>query len=326
MPHALDIGTLSMTEIIRLQNLLSQELVRRFETRAAIAFTDIVGSTAYFGRFGDAVGRQLQQLHFDLVERVLAPHGGRLVDTAGDGAASIFASAAAAAAAMCELARAVSAENAERAREHQLLLRTGIHCGRVLTDGVQVSGDVMNLGARIAASAEPGQIRLSRDCFRELEVEMRLRCRLLGRVELKGVSRALELLALDWLDRSRIPVAVRVRETGQRIDLPEQDIVAFGRLDVVEGVSANDVVLALPDGTATRQLSRWQFELRRRLEGCVLRSVAAHGTQVDGRALQRGEEVAVAPGTVVTLAGVMTLDLLGAPGAEGTRSGQTMVL
>jgi class 3 adenylate cyclase len=35
----------------------------------------------------------------------------------------------------------------------------------VLTDGVQVTGDVMNLCARIAASAEPGQIRLSRDCL-----------------------------------------------------------------------------------------------------------------------------------------------------------------
>lgn len=326
MPAAVDIATLSMTEIIRLQNLLSQELVRRFETGAAIVFTDIVGSTAYCGRFGDAAARQLQQLHFDLAERALAQHGGRLVDTAGDGAVSIFAAAAAAAAAMCALARAVSTENAGRAREHQLVLRTGIHCGRVLTDGVQVSGDVMNVGARIAASAEPGQIRLSRDCFRELEVDMRLRCRLLGFVELKGVSRAIELLALDWLDRSRIPVAVRVRETGQRIVLPEQDIVSFGRLDVIEGVSANDVVLALPDGAATRQLSRWHFELRRRREGCVLRSVAPHGTQVDGRALQRGEEVAVGPGTVVTLAGVMTLDLLGAPRADGTRSDATMIL
>ena len=53
----------------------------------------------------------------------------------------------------------------------------------VLTDGVQVTGDVMNLCARIAASAEPGQIRVSHDCFRELDNLLRLRCRPLGDVQ-----------------------------------------------------------------------------------------------------------------------------------------------
>jgi class 3 adenylate cyclase len=172
----LDLAALSMTEIIRLQNLLSQELSRRFETSAAICFSDIVGSTAYFARFGDVAGRQLQQLHFDLLARVLAAHEGRLVDTAGDGAACIFPAVGAAAAAMCALAQAVSAENAHRARDHQLVLRIGVHWGRVLTDGVQVTGEVMNVCARIAASAEPGQIRLSRECFRELDLDARSSC------------------------------------------------------------------------------------------------------------------------------------------------------
>jgi class 3 adenylate cyclase len=326
MNLALDLGSLSMTEIIRLQNLLSQELSRRFETSAAICFSDIAGSTAYFARFGDAAGRQLQQLHIDLLERALAQHGGRLVDTAGDGAVTFFTAAAAAAAAMCQLQKDVNAENVHRARDHQLVLRIGVHWGRVLTDGVQVTGDVMNLCARIAASAEPGQIRLSRDAFRELDIGLRLRCRPLGDVELKGAGRAVELLSLDWLDRERFPVAVRVRETGERIELPLQDIVSFGRMDIIEGMSANDVVLALPDAMATRQISRWHFELRRRTDGYILRSVTSHPTLVDGRPLQRGDEVPVRPGTVVTLSGVMTLDLLGRTRMDGTRSDETMVL
>ena len=68
MPPDFDLGSLSMTEIIRLQTLLTQELSRRFETSATICFTDIAGSTAYFARFGDAMGRQLQQLHIDRLE------------------------------------------------------------------------------------------------------------------------------------------------------------------------------------------------------------------------------------------------------------------
>ncbi|MFT3817482.1 MAG: adenylate/guanylate cyclase domain-containing protein [Rubrivivax sp.] len=325
MPIEIDLATLSMTEIFRLQNLLSQELVRRFESSAAVCFSDIVGSTAYFARFGDVAGRALQQLHIDLLERALARHGGRIVDTAGDGAVSCFPSANAAAAAMCELQHAVGDENAHRERDHQLVLRIGLHWGRVLTDGVQVTGDVMNLCSRIAASAEPGQIRLSRDAFRELDLDHRLRCRPLGDVELKGVGRALPLLTLDWLDRSRFPVAVQVRETGERVELPLQDVISFGRLDIIEGMSANDVVLALPDSQATRQISRWHFELRRCPGGYALRSVTTHPTLVDGQALQRGDEVAVVPGTVVSLAGVMTLEFIGNARPDGTRSDETMI-
>ena len=58
----MDFSTLSMTEIIRLQNLLQQELTRRFERSMVLAFSDIVGSTPYFARFGDAAGRQRPRL------------------------------------------------------------------------------------------------------------------------------------------------------------------------------------------------------------------------------------------------------------------------
>ena len=58
----LDPSVLSLPEILRLQDQLQQELTRRFQRPMALLFTDIVGSTAYFGRFGDVAGRQLQQL------------------------------------------------------------------------------------------------------------------------------------------------------------------------------------------------------------------------------------------------------------------------
>lgn len=320
----LELGSLSMTEIIRLQNLLQQELTRRFETSAAICFSDIAGSTAYFARFGDAAGRQMQQLHVDLLNHELGAHDGRLVDTAGDGAVSYFASASDAAAAMTALQHRLTDANTHRARDHQLVLRVGMHFGRVLTDGVQVTGDVMNLCARIAASAEPGEIRLSRTLFQELDIGQRLKCRPLGDVELKGAGRALALMSLDWLDRSRFPSAVRVRETGETIDLPMQDIVSFGRMDIIEGMSANDIVLSLPDAMATRQISRWHFELRRRPDGYRLRAVSNHVTLVDGQSLQSGDEVPVRPGSTVMLSGVMTLDFIASARGVGTRNDETM--
>jgi class 3 adenylate cyclase len=70
------------------------------------------------------------------------------------------------------------------------VLRIGLHWGRVLTDGVQVTGDVMNLCARIAASAEPGaDPAVARLPSASSDIGQRLRCRPLGDVELKGAGR-----------------------------------------------------------------------------------------------------------------------------------------
>ena len=302
-----DPSQLSMTQIIRLQTLLSQELTRRFEASAGLAFSDIAGSTEYFSRFGDEAGRQMQQLHIDLLAACVPAHGGRIVDTAGDGAFSAFPTAMAVAEAMADLQHRVTEANEHRQRDHQLIVRIGAHWGRVLTDGVQVTGDAVNFCARVAGSAEPGQIRLSRELFQELPMAQRLVCRPLGAVTLKGVQRPADLLLLQWRDHARFPTAVHILETGQKLPLPPQDIVSFGRLELVEGMSAIDVVLALNDSAATRQISRWHFELRRHPSGYTLRAVSTQATVVDGVRAVQGEDVPIRPGTTVMLAGVMTL-------------------
>ncbi|HET7366158.1 MAG TPA: adenylate/guanylate cyclase domain-containing protein [Burkholderiales bacterium] len=305
-----DFGTLSMAEIIRLQSELQQELTRRFQRYAALAFSDIVGSTEYFARVGDAAGRQLQQLHLDLVGECLTRHPGRLVDTAGDGAFLTFETADGAIGALMELHTAVSRANAARSREHQLRLRIGAHWGPVLTDGVAVSGDAVNLCARVAGSAEPGEIRLTREMFRESSAAHRLKCRPLGAAELKGVARQVELFVLDWRDRELFPTHIRIEETAEVRRLPDQDIISFGRLREHEGAAANDVVLTLEDPQRALQISRWQFELRRFPDGFRLRPLSERQTEVDGAAVPKNGEVAVKAGSKVRVARVLTVTLL----------------
>lgn len=306
----MDFATLSMTEIIRLQNLLQQELKRRFERRMALAFCDIVASTPYFERFGDAAGRQLQQLHLDLLDECMLSHGGRIVDTAGDGAFLAFPAADTAMEALIAFEKLVSRENAARARDHQLQVRIGVHVGPVLTDGVVVSGDSVNLCARVAASGSGGEIRLTRDVFQDLALAHRLNCRLIGPVELKGVARQVELLGLDWRDSSIFPTRIRIEETNEELDLPSQDIISFGRLREHEGTLANDVVLATADPLQARQISRWHFELRRFADGYHLRPVSEGVTEVNGELLGRGSEVLVKPGAKICVARVLTLTLV----------------
>lgn len=302
-----------MTEIIRLQDALSKALVRRFEKKLALVFSDIVGSTAYFARFGDEAGRKLQQRHLDLVTATVAERGGRIIDTAGDGAFLCFPSVDAAVGAMVDLQQRIAIDNDSRSAEERWTVRVGCHFGPVLTDGTLVSGDAVNFCSRVAGSAAASEIRLTREAFHALtDVFLRIKCRRLASTTLKGIERPVELLAIDWLDASLFPASVRFAD-GTELPLPSRDVIRFGRLQEQDGVVANDVVLRVADVQHTNRISRWHFELHRRSSGFVLRSVSDAVTEVDGRAIAKGEEAAVRPGSVVRLGGVLTLDLLGDP-------------
>lgn len=324
-PTLPDLSQLSMTQIIRYQAMLQQELTRRFERQLVLVFSDIVGSTPYFARFGDAAGRQLQQLHFDLLMQGITPHGGRVVDTAGDGAFIVFDNASAAVQGVVAVQRAVSLANLARSRPHQLQLRMGLHWGPVLTDGTAVSGDSVNLCARVASSSEVGEMRLTRELFHELGSAARVLCQPVGIVELKGVSRAVEVLRLEWRDRSQFPTQLRLEPSGELINLPAQDIISFGRLREHEGAPANDVVLTHPDPQLARHISRWHFELRRGPQGYCLRSLSDTVTEVNGTPAPKGQDVPVKPGARIQLAGALGLVLLAPTVPVGDEDGRTMI-
>ncbi len=306
-----DFGNLTMTEIIRLQGQLQQELTRRFERQTLLAFCDIVGSTAYFSRFGDSAGRQLQQLHLDLLAGSLGESGGRIVDTAGDGAFMVFPSADAAMTSLTGLEQAMASANAGRSRPHQLHVRVGLHWAPALTDGQAVSGEAVNLCARVAASAEGGEIRLTRPVYQELGRAHRINCQLIGSVALRDYPGGVELLTLDWRDANLFPRSLRIEETGEQIALPGQDIIAFGRLHLHEGMRANDIVLTHPDPHLARQISRWHFELRRFDQGVHLHVLSDSETMVDGVRAVRGSPLLVQAGTRIRVAEALTLRLMG---------------
>lgn len=299
-----------MTELIRLQDVLSKAIVRRFEKRLALVFSDVVGSTPYFARFGDEAGRKLQQRHYDLVNAAIAPEGGRVVDTAGDGVFLCFENTTGATRAMVGLQRAVVKDNDSRAPEHKLHLRIGVHVGPVLTDGVLVSGDSVNFCSRVSGSAGPGEIRLSQNAHGELsDVELRLRSRRQRAVELKGVDKPQELFTLDWLDATKFPTLMRF-EDGSEVRLPTLDVIRFGRLREQDGAVANDVVIALTDPNLQSRVSRWHFELHRRADGFLLRAVSTSTTEIDGVNVVRGEDVKLKPGARVRLGGAITLEFV----------------
>ena len=323
----IDLNTLTMTEIVRLQNQLQHELRRRFERSLLMAFSDIVGSTAYFARFGDATGRQLHQLHVDLLGQAAADAQGRIVDAVGDGVFCVFPGVEAGVRGIVAFQQAMALENAARAREHQLAVRIGLHWGSVLTDGQLVTGDSVHVAARVARLAEPGAVCLTRQVFLEFGPQLRLLCHPIGVRELKGVTQPFDLLELDWRDPAAFPRRVLIEETEQQIALPQQDIVSFGRLHEPEGARANDIVLFHPDPALSRQISRWHFELRRAPDGLRLRTLSDGLTTIDGQPVAKGVEVPVRSGTHICVANTLNLRLAGpAHAVADDEDSRTMML
>ncbi|MGE5244195.1 MAG: adenylate/guanylate cyclase domain-containing protein [Betaproteobacteria bacterium] len=298
--------SLSMTEIVRLQSALSLALRQRFERKLAVAFSDIVESTRYFAKFGDEAGRHLQQRHLDLLQQAL-DGAGRIANTAGDGALLAFPTVDAAVASLIRFLRLNSADNTGRERDRQLAVRIGVHYGSVLTDDVQITGDSVNLCSRVTASATPGEIRLTRDAFYACsDTGFRTKCRPIAPVKVKGIDAPVAMFVLDWRDRSVFPASVQL-ETGEELPLPEQDIITFGRLRDLEGEPANDIVLRCGDETHTKRISRWHFELRRRENGFVLRTLSNAATEVNGQRVAKDEECPIRPGDSVRVSDVLLL-------------------
>ena len=140
--------------------------------------TDIVGSTEHAAELGDRAWRDLVQLHHEIVRSALRRHGGREVDTAGDGFFAVFD--APAGAVECAI------EAIGRVNELGLEIRAGVHVGEVEQVAGKVGGLSVPIAARITALAGPGEVLVS-STVRDLAVGAGIRFEDRGRHQLKGV-------------------------------------------------------------------------------------------------------------------------------------------
>jgi class 3 adenylate cyclase len=319
----IDYDALNLTELIKLKDEIERETRARYQKSVALVFTDVVGSTAYFERFGDSAGRALLQRHLDLLDQVMGLHQGRVVDTAGDGAFCTFERLLPAVLAMCELQSLIAADNGGRAADHRMGLRIGIHLGEVLTDGTIVTGDAVHLAARISSAACATQILMSQATAERLPPSFRVRCRPIPPGQFKGFSEPVPLSLMEWRDPRVFPSRIRMVETGAVLDLPPGEVIRFGRLAEHDGRVANEVVLHHRDPDVARRISRWHFELHRRPDGMYLQAVSRAHTVVDGQVVSMGQSVQVKPGAQLEVAYRLGLELLGdsAVGSDETLIG-----
>ena len=127
------------------------EVTRRL---AGILAADVVGYSRLLGADETGTLDRLRAMRRDVVDPLLAEHGGRIFKTTGDGLLAEFPSAVEA------LRCAIAVQ--ERLRDAGgLQLRIGLHQGDVVVQGDDLLGDSVNIAARIEPRAEPGSIAMS---------------------------------------------------------------------------------------------------------------------------------------------------------------------
>lgn len=122
---------------------------------AILMFSDIEGFTAYVEAHGDEAGRALLQQHHRIFREHLKRHDGVEIKNMGDGFMLCFTSARKA----LTCAAQVQAD-LERC-SFPLGVRIGVHAGEPLQDGEDLTGQMVNLAARVMDQADGGQILLT---------------------------------------------------------------------------------------------------------------------------------------------------------------------
>src|ERR671910_3263402 len=130
----------------------------------AILFADVVDYTRLMGE--DEVGTwRAVKTRIQAFNQLAGEHQGEILQVRGDGLFLLFHSAINAVSYAMEMQKRMRELNEGLPEDRQLLFRIGINVGEILFDEGDVSGDSVNIAARIEAHARPGHVCIAASVF-----------------------------------------------------------------------------------------------------------------------------------------------------------------
>ncbi|MBY0237686.1 MAG: hypothetical protein K2X55_00060 [Burkholderiaceae bacterium] len=110
---------------------------------------DIVGYSAMMERDESRTFARVRALRDDLFNPFVSQYGGRIIKTTGDGFLAEFPTGSAALHCAVDMQRQNHAAQASSDEQDKMLMRIGINLGDIIIDGDDVSGDGVNVAARL---------------------------------------------------------------------------------------------------------------------------------------------------------------------------------
>lgn len=158
----------------------------RLERPPAMCFLDITGYTRLTQERGDDAAAELAATVSRLVQRSSVQHGGRAVKWLGDGVMFHFRDPGAGVSSALEMIDGLAAAGLPPAH-------VGLHAGPVLFQDGDYFGRTVNVTARIADYARPGEVPVGQAVAEATHADA-IAFTKIGPVELKGVSGTIHLL------------------------------------------------------------------------------------------------------------------------------------
>lgn len=195
-----------------------------------VLFADVTGSTALGDELDPEDVRSLMAAYYGHARRVIAEHGGTLEKFIGDAVMAVFGlpqalgnDAERAVAAALALRGAVAADPSLGAVQ----LRIGVNTGEVVTSGdlssgdFLITGDAVNVAARLQQNAEPGEVLISKRTHDAVDRAFRLGPE--REVEAKGKRERLRVYPVEGPREVR--QTERPRLVGRKRELAQLDLL-----------------------------------------------------------------------------------------------------
>ena len=172
------------------------------ETRklAAIMAVDVVGYSRLMGEDEEGTAKAVRE-HRKAAAPIVAGFGGRVVKTMGDGVLLEFPSVVAAVECAVTIQNMMVERNVDTPEARRIVYRIGVHLGDVLIDGDDILGEGVNIAARSKASASPAASQYPGPSMIK-SANLAFGFRTLGLQKLKNIAKAVEVFAIDYVDKT----------------------------------------------------------------------------------------------------------------------------
>ena len=124
----------------------------------------------------------------DAMGRLIVAHGGRVINTWGDGLIAEFPSVVEAVRAAVDVQNELADYNTKRSDNARMMFRIGINLGDVIAEDDDIYGDGVNVAARLQASAAPGGIVISNTVYDQVRNKVAVGFEFLGQLEVKNID------------------------------------------------------------------------------------------------------------------------------------------
>lgn len=184
---------------------------------AAIMLADIAGYSTLMERAEARTFERVRTLHEELVNPTVGRYGGRIIKTTGDGFLAEFSSSTGALLCGIDIQRLNYAREATNAQDERLHLRIGINLGDIIFDGNDVSGDGVNIAARLEPLAPEDGICISGAIRDQIREDLDVVYEDLGEQHVKNITRPIRAYRIDLANARNTKLVVQTPNSSRRL-------------------------------------------------------------------------------------------------------------